>query len=77
MLQNLRQSLGTVGLQRYLTWGVNLCYLTHILYILVKTAESLDLAELQRYGKKKFKNVEKMYDKNLELSKIIITFVKN
>ena len=49
----------------------------HILYILVKTAESLDIAELQRYDKKKFKNVEKMYDKNLELSKIIITFVKN
>jgi hypothetical protein len=32
----------------------------HILYILVKTAESLDIAELQRYDKKKFKNVEKM-----------------
>lgn len=60
MLQNLPQSLGAVGLQRNLTWGVNLCYLTHILYILVKTAESLDIAELQRYDKKKFKNVEKM-----------------
>jgi hypothetical protein len=60
MLQNLPQSLGAVGLRGDLTWGETLCYFNHILYILVKTAESLDIAELQRYNKKKFKNVEKM-----------------